>query len=194
MEGKILRALNVGTQRQADQVFQPNPLDWDENFPEGWHSSDLVDATNFSFGRNHGTSTPSQDGKLYLDQGYNTLTGGLATAGWKYVVANDAPGEKNRTYGHPNFMFSGGERGGPLATYLATAVARTDVFSLWTDTAANRIVRNGSLATGVEVSCSAGTGYSGTVKLTPGTGRVIVSAGTFGSPKLLFRSEFSAII
>lgn len=122
------------------------------------------------------------------------LAGGLASAGWTYVLANDSPGEKNRTYGHPNFMYQNGERGGPLATYLATAAARTDKFTMWTDTAANRIVRNGSHATGVEISCSAGTGYAGTVNLTPNTGRVIVSAGTFGSPKLLFRSEFPAVL
>jgi cellobiose dehydrogenase (acceptor) len=30
---------------------------------------------------------------------------------------------------------------------------------------------------------------SGVVNVTPGTGRVILSAGTFGSAKLLFRSE-----
>lgn len=117
------------------------------------------------------------------------LAGGLSSSGWDLVVANDSPDRKNRTYAHTNFMFNNGERYGPLATYLATAAARKNVFTMWTNTAANRIVRNGSHATGVEVSCSAGTGYSGTVTLTPGTGRVIVSAGTFGSPKLLFRSK-----
>lgn len=117
------------------------------------------------------------------------LAGGLEEAGWTRVIANDLPDSKNRTYAHTNFMFSGGERSGPLATYLSTAMARTNFFTMWTNTAANRIVRNGSEATGVEVSCSAGTGYSGTVHLTPGTGRVIVSAGTFGSAKLLFRSR-----
>lgn len=128
------------------------------------------------------------DGRLYLDQGYNMLAGGLNSSGWQYVVANDAPAKKNHTYGHTEFMYIGGQRGGPLATYLATAARRPN-FKLWTDTAANRIVRDGGHATGVEVSCSAGTGYSGTVNLTPNTGRVIVSAGTFGTPKLLFRSK-----
>lgn len=132
------------------------------------------------------------DGRLYLDQGYNMLAGGLQAANWTYVVANDSPDSKNRTYGHTNFMFSGGQRGGPLATYLATAAARTS-FTMWTNTGADRIVRTGGHATAVQVSCSAGSGYSGTVNLTAKTGRVIVSAGTFGSPKLLFRSMFIAI-
>lgn len=117
------------------------------------------------------------------------LAGGLESSGWTRLIANDSPDSKNRTFAHTNFMFSGGQRSGPLATYLSTAMARTKLFTMWTNTAADRIVRNGSEATGVEVSCSAGTGYSGTVKLTPGTGRVIVSAGSFGSPKLLFRSK-----
>lgn len=127
------------------------------------------------------------DGELYLHQGYDVLTKGLSASGWEYVVGNDVPERKNRTFGHGQFMFSGGQRAGPLATYLASAAARPG-FSLWTDTAVDRIVRTGSHATGVEVSCSAGSGYSGTVKLTPGTGRVISSAGAFGTPKLLFRS------
>lgn len=149
-----------------------------------------MDATNRVFARIRGTETPSSDGQLYLDQGYNMLAGGLQSSGWTRVIANDAPDSKNRTYAHTNFMFSNGQRYGPLAAYLTTAAARTKLFTMWTNTAADRIVRNGSHATGVDVSCSAGTGYSGTVTLTPGTGRVIVSAGSFGSPKVLLRSKY----
>ena len=168
---------------------QPNPADWDENFPAGWHSSDVAAATDRAFKRIPGTWQPSTDGELYLPQGYDVLTSGLSKSGWEYVVGNDVPGRKNRTFGHGQFMFSDGQRSGPLATYLASAAARgSDVFSLWTDTAVDRIVRTGAHATGVEVSCSAGSGYSGTVKLTPGTGRVVVSAGAFGTPKVLLRS------
>lgn len=127
-----------------------------------------------------------------MHQGFDVLAGGLAAsgAGWERLEApNDEPGRKNHTYGHTEYMFAAGERGGPLATYLATAAARPG-FSLWTDTAARRIVREGARATGVEVSCALGTGRAGTVYLTPGTGRVIVSAGTFGTPKVLFRSAY----
>ncbi len=49
------------------------------------------------------------------------LASGLKSAGWKQVTANDSPDEKNRTFAHSPFMYSGGERGGPLATYLVTA-------------------------------------------------------------------------
>lgn len=182
--------LGGGTAVNAGLWWKPNPLDWDENFPAGWRSTDMTSATDRAFKRIPGTWHPSQDGELYLPQGYNTLSGGLAASGlgWELVEANDSPGSKNHTYGHPQFMYSGGQRSGPLATYLATAATRSS-FSLWTDTAAARIVREGAHATGVEVSCSLGTGYSGIVNLTPNTGRVIVSAGTFGTPKLLFRSK-----
>lgn len=152
----------------------------------------MATATKRVFGRIPGTWHPSKDGQLYMHQGYDVLAGGLASAGagWELLEApNDSPDRKNHTYGHTEYMYIGGERGGPLATYLATAAARPG-FSLWTDTAARRIVRQGARATGVEVSCALGTGYSGTVYLTPNTGRVIVSAGTFGTPKVLFRSAY----
>lgn len=149
-------------------------------------------ATGRVFDRIPGTWHPSQDGEVYYAQGFNTLAAGLNASGWDYVVPNDSPDMKNRTFGHSTFMYSNGERGGPLATYLASAAARSNVFTLWTDTAVNRIVRDGSLATGVEVTCSGDGGYTGTVNLTPGTGRVVVSAGAFGTPKLLFRSKYHA--
>lgn len=147
----------------------------------------MESATERVFERIQGTWHPSADGEVYYPQGYNTLASGLDTSGWEYVVPNDNPEKKNFTYGHTTYMYSNGERGGPLATYLVTAAQR-DVFTLWTDTAVNRIVRDGSLATGVEVACSATGGYAGTVQLTPNTGRVVVSAGAFGTPKLLLRS------
>jgi cellobiose dehydrogenase (acceptor) len=83
-------------------------------------------------------------------------------------------------------MFAGGERDGPLATYLVSADGR-DNFDLWTNTAVRRAVRTGSKVTGVELECLTDGGYSGTIKLNEGGG-VIFSAGAFGSAKLLLRS------
>lgn len=187
--------LGGGVAVNAGLWWKPNPLDWDENFPSGWHDSDLTAATDAVFARIPGTQRPSLDGKLYYSEGFDALASGLssdsaASLGWKQLDSpNDTPSEKNRTFGHSVFMYSGGERGGPLATYLQSAAARPG-FKLWMNTGAKRIVRDGATATGVEVACAADGGYSGTVNLTPGTGRVIVSAGTFGTPKILFRSEF----
>ncbi|KAM7186733.1 hypothetical protein V8F33_011656 [Rhypophila sp. PSN 637] len=178
--------LGGGTAVNAGLWWKPHPADWDTNFPTGWQSQDLLDATNRVFARIPGTTHPSMDGKRYLSQGFDMLGGSLDKAGWKYVVANEHPEEKNRTYGHSTFMYSFGERGGPLATYLVSASSRK-TFTLWTHTVAKRVVRTGGHVTGVELECN-GPGHSGVVAVTPKTGRVILAAGAFGSPKLLFRS------
>ena len=163
-------------------------MDWDSNFPAGWQSKDMEAATAKVFSRIPGTTHPSVDGKRYLAQGFDMLGGSLGKAGWEFVTANEQPEKKNRTYGHSTFMFEGAERGGPLATYLLSASGRKN-FSLWTNTIAKRVVRTGGHVTGVELECN-GAGYAGTVSVTPGTGRVILAAGAFGSAKLLFRSKY----
>lgn len=84
-------------------------------------------------------------------------------------------------------MYSHGERNGALATYLVEANERSS-FSLWTNTTVNRVIRSGSLITGVEVEAYGPDGHCGVVNVTASTGRVILSAGTFGTPKILFRS------
>jgi cellobiose dehydrogenase (acceptor) len=112
------------------------------------------------------------------------------------VVPNDHPDQKNHTYGHSTFFIENAERHGPLATYLVNA-AKQNTFGLWTNTNVRRLIREGGHITGVEVECTkggaVGPGYSGIVKVKSGTGRVILSAGTFGSAKILFRSKLHAI-
>lgn len=179
--------LGGGTAVNAGLWWKPHPDDWDTNFPSGWKSQDLANATNAVFTRIPGTIAPSVDGKRYLSEGFDMLGGSLGKAGWKYIVPNDHPELKNRTYGHSTFMYSGGERGGPLATYLVNASKRPN-FTLWTRTVAKRVVRTGGHATGVEVECN-GAGHAGIVNVTPKTGRVVLAAGSFGSAKLLWRSE-----
>ncbi|KAF2264011.1 FAD-linked reductase [Lojkania enalia] len=138
-----------------------------------------------------GTYVPSVDGKLYLQQGLDTVSKALDKAGFKYVVPNVHPDEKNFTYGHSTFFLENTERHCPLATYLVTAAKRGN-FNLWTNAMPRRLVRKSGHITGVELECSnngtVGPGFSGVINVTPDTGRVILSAGTFGSPKLLFRS------
>lgn len=133
------------------------------------------------------------DGKLYRQEGFNVLAQGFNDSGWSYVIPNDAETQKNRTYGHTTYMFSNGERGGPLATYLQTASQRPKLFDLWTDTTVRRVIRTGGHITGVELECNdSGGGKSGIVNVAPQLGRVILSAGTFGTAKLLMRSKFEA--
>ncbi|EHL03777.1 putative Cellobiose dehydrogenase [Glarea lozoyensis 74030] len=178
--------LGGGTAVNAGLWWKPNPMDWDENFPAGWKSSDMAGATERVFSRIPGTDHPSMDGQRYLQSGYDVIADGLANAGWKYVTANDAPSEKNRTFAHAPHMFSGGERGGPMATYLVTANGRSN-FHMWLNTSVERIQRDGGHATGLDVVAFNNGGRVGTVKLAP-KGRVVLSAGAFGTPKLLFRS------
>lgn len=132
------------------------------------------------------TQVPSADGIIYKPQGYDIVAGALAAAGWDNVTADDVPAEKNFTFSRPNHMFSHGERGGPLATYLVTANQRQK-FQFITNTTVNRVVRSGGKITGVEIEAFLKGGQCGTVKV-KSTGKVILSAGAFGTPKILFRS------
>jgi cellobiose dehydrogenase (acceptor) len=134
------------------------------------------------------------DGKMYYQEGFNALATALQSGGWKRLDEPNAHyTEKNHTFGHTTYMFSGGERGGPLATYLVSAAERRS-FTLWTNTNVKRVTRVGGHITGVEVEVNGDGGHCGTVKVTQSTGRVIVSAGTFGSAKLLLRSKSSRIL
>ncbi|KFH42728.1 Cellobiose dehydrogenase-like protein [Hapsidospora chrysogenum ATCC 11550] len=179
--------LGGGTAINAGLWWRPKAEDWDYNFPSGWKSKDMAGPAERVFERIPGTLNPSQDGTLYRDEAWNVLSSALSNAGWTEVNGIEQPDEKRETFTHGPFMFADGERGGPLATYLASASKR-DNFNLWTNTQVKRVIRYGGKMTGVEVENYAGDGYVGTVNVTPGTGRVILSAGTFGSAKILMRS------
>lgn len=174
--------LGGGAAVNAALWWKPVDVDFDYNFPSGWKSSDVKPAIDRVFKRIPGTDTPSMDGKRYKQEGFDVLSGALGADGWKSVVANNQQNQKNRVYSHSPFMYENGQRQGPLGAYLPTALARKN-FKLLTNTMARRVVRTAGKATGVELE----SGYCGTVNLKPG-GRVILSAGTFGSSKLLFRS------
>jgi cellobiose dehydrogenase (acceptor) len=147
----------------------------------------MSNAASRVFSRIPGTYTPSSDGQISLTQGYNIIANGLKNSGWTEVVANNVPDQKNRTFTHTPYMYSHGERGGPMATYLVTANTRSN-FKLWMKTSVKRLIRSGGHITGVEVEPFLDGGYKGIVNVTPVTGRVISSAGTFGSAKFLLRS------
>lgn len=174
--------LGGGAAVNAALWWKPVDIDFDYNFPTGWKSADMKSAVDRVFKRIPGTDTPSMDGKRYKQEGYDVLSGALGADGWKYVVANNQQNEKNRVYSHSPFMYENGQRQGPLGAYLPTALARKN-FKLKMNTMVRRIVRDGGKATGVELDGACG----GIIKLNPG-GRVILSAGTFGSSKVLFRS------
>ncbi|KAF9892638.1 hypothetical protein FE257_001040 [Aspergillus nanangensis] len=178
--------LGGGTAVNAGLWWKPYYLDWDLNFPGGWGAGDMQAATDKVFSRIPGTTTPSMDGQLYLQEGPNTLAKALQAGGYHSTVFNDNPTQKNHTYGSTPFMYSNGERGGPLATYLVSASGR-DNFDMWTNTSVTRVIRSGGQVTGVEVEPILDGGYGGVVNLAD-AGRVILSAGSFGSARVLMRS------
>ncbi|KAK6825443.1 hypothetical protein PG987_012937 [Apiospora arundinis] len=163
--------------------WRPPAKDFDDNgYPEGWKSADMRDAIERAFTRMPATDRPSPDGILYSPEGYNVVSAALTKAGWSNVTANEAPDEKNRTFSYANYHYRFGYRNGPMDTYLKTASARPN-FVLRTDTSVRRVIRDGGRATGVEIE-----GSGGVINVTPGTGRVVLSAGYFGTPKILLRS------
>lgn len=187
ISGKLLGG---GPAINAGLWFRPQAADWDGiGNPEGWRAADMAGATERVFARVPWTEIPAVDGVLHNTKVHELVTGALAAKGWRGVVANDEPDAKQRTFAHAAHFFMDGERGGPLRTYLGEAVdghagRNLDV---WTETTVTRLVRRGDTVTGVQVDAVGKAGHSGTVEVKNG-GRVILSAGVFGTAKILFRS------
>ncbi|KAK3669373.1 hypothetical protein LTR78_010756 [Recurvomyces mirabilis] len=173
--------LGGGTAVNAGLWWKPHPKDF-AAFPSGWQSSDMQAAISRVFAKIPFTEVPSSDGQFYQMQAYGVLGNILGRNGWGAVTAGNTPEQKTLNYGHAENMFSHGERGGPMATYLVDAMAKNN-FKLILNTMVDRITRTGGTATGVTVEGA----YCGNITLNAG-GKVILSAGAFGSPKVLFRS------
>lgn len=137
------------------------------------------------------TDRPSKDGKSYLTNGtqiaINALTNSSNPDHLRFITANDEPNDRKHVTSYAEFFYLNGEKGGPMATYLVTASTRKN-FHLQLNTAVTRVLRNGDTAHGVEVSATSPGGLTGTIKLTPKTGRVLLSAGVFNTFKILLRS------
>ncbi|OCL02553.1 cellobiose dehydrogenase [Glonium stellatum] len=179
--------LGGGTAVNAGLWWKPPHDDWDLVFPPGWHSADMAPYVEKAFRRIPWTDTPSTDGKRYFQNAATKVTNVLTTAGYTALSANDHPNAKSSVVSNSEYLFLHGERGGIMATYLVSAAERKN-FQLQMNTTVARLVRKGDTVTGVEVEASGVGGYSGTIAVTPNTGRVILSAGVFGTAKILFRS------
>ncbi|KAJ3043767.1 hypothetical protein HDV00_004173 [Rhizophlyctis rosea] len=205
MEGCVLGG---GTAINAGMYYKPVDQDFDQGWPTGWKSKDIKAATDRLFSVIPGTETTSSDGKLYktdvsysiwmlrnkmrtsadlFSQNYDLITPALAAAGWRQVHDNEEPNAKNLTYAHPTYMFQNGIRFGPMDSYFVTAMKLPN-FHYWLNTDVQYVTRNNDTITGVVVKAYRNGGYTGTVPV-KSTGRVILSAGTFGSAKILFRSS-----
>ncbi|KAG8745775.1 hypothetical protein FRC10_007036 [Ceratobasidium sp. 414] len=153
-------------------------------WPTGWQTPG--DYINKVKTRLPSTDTPSTDGKRYLTQVYNVTKSLLSLQNYQETTINNNPNAKDHVYGNPAYYIQGGRRFGLMGTYLKTAKARSN-FTLMTYTKVLSVVRNGAQITGVQTNNTA-IGGNGIIPLTSTKGRVILSAGAFGTSKLLFQS------
>lgn len=69
---------------------------------------------------------------------------------------------------------------------MVTAHARSNL-ELWMNTTVTRVIRNAGQVTALELEPFGENGHSGFVNLTS-TGKVVLSAGVFGTARILYRS------
>jgi cellobiose dehydrogenase (acceptor) len=134
------------------------------------------------------TDLPSADGKRYLQSGYDAAREWLVEgAGYAEVGLNDGPEDhqKTKVFGHPIYNYEGGQRSGPVKTYLQSALKRSN-FHFQTGTKVVRVIRDGQTATGVEIKLK-GSDTTSIVNIAK-TGRVVLSSGALQSPQLLMWS------
>jgi cellobiose dehydrogenase (acceptor) len=174
----------------AGLFFQPPASDWNRYFPEGWKNNDMQSAINKVRSKQPSTDIPSQDGQRYLQSGYEVAKQWLVDgAGYAEVGLNDSPGNHTKTkkFGHPVYNYEGGQRSGPVKTYLQSALKREN-FSFKTGARVLRVSRDGDLATGVEVSPNGAIDGVTTEYCIKEGGLIISSAGAMLSPQLLMWS------
>jgi cellobiose dehydrogenase (acceptor) len=170
----------------AGLFFQPPASDWDLYFPKGWKNSDMQSAITKVRAKQPSTDNPSQDGKRYLQSGFEAAKQWIVKgAGFKEVGLNDGPQNhrKIKVFGHPIFNYKDGQRSGPVKTYLQSALKRPN-FALRTGTRVLRVIRDGETATGIEFKSS---DANTSVCIKTG-GKIILSAGALLSPQLLMWS------
>lgn len=169
----------------AGLFFQPPSTDFDRYFRQGWKYNDMSSAISKLRAKQPFTQNPSTDGKFYLQSGYTAAKKWLVQgAGYKEVTFNDVPNDKTEVFGHPEFMYSGGQRSGPVKTYLQDALKRSN-FKFQHSVQVKRVVRNGGKATGVIAMIN---GKETHLKTCEKGGQVILSGGALFSPQLLMLS------
>jgi len=109
----------------------------------------------------------------------------LSPLGFSNITINDNPSSKDHVYGYSSYNFQEGKRWGPVATYFRTAKTLPN-FSYAYYSYVTSVARNGSVVTGVQTNNTL-LGPNGFIPLTK-NGRVILSGGSFGTPRVLFNS------
>lgn len=154
------------------------------NWPTGWQN--IAQYISKLHTRLPSTDTPSADGRRYQTRVYDVWKGVLDAQGYKSITINSQRNDKDKVYGYSAFSSQRGTRTGPMGSYLQTALTRPK-FTLLMYTMVQAVGRNGSVVTGVYTNNTA-VGNNGFIAVNPKGGRVILSAGAFGSARLLFQS------
>jgi cellobiose dehydrogenase (acceptor) len=168
----------------AGLFFEPPASDFDLYFPQGWKSADMKTSIAKLYAMQPSTNITSQDGKRYLQSGYDAASKWLVSRlGFKETDINRYQNSKTQVFGHPIYDYSNGQRGGPVTTYLQKALKQNN-FHLQSGVRVVRVRRQLGQATGVVVSINGAEKTIGISK----RGRVILSAGAIQSPSLLMFS------
>ncbi|KAK1231893.1 substrate-specific activator of APC-dependent proteolysis [Marasmius sp. AFHP31] len=174
-----------GTSINGALYWYPPDIDFatSQGWPASWANHHTW--TNKMKQRLPSTDHPSTDGKRYLEQTFDVVAQLLKGQNYQQTTINDNPDAKDHVFGYSAYDFIDGKRGGPVASYLRTAKARKN-FKLQQYTMVTGVVRNGSTVTGVRTNDTS-LGPDGVIPLNP-KGRVILSGGSFGSPRILYQS------
>lgn len=168
----------------AGLYFQPPASDFDTFHPDGWKSADVAPAIERLYARQPAVKVTSSDGHFYEQTGYEAARKWLVDgAGFAEVDINEQAARKEAVFGHTQYDYNNGQRGGPVTTYLQSALQREN-FLLKSNVSVIRAVRTGCNATGVLATVD---GKDVVINLTS-TGRVVFSGGAIFSPSLLMHS------
>lgn len=100
--------------------------------------------------------------------------------------------DKWQVFGHSEFDYSGGQRGGPVTNYLQGFLGNGDRTALAQYANVTRVIRSGGKASGVEVQyCNPSASSSCqqfNVSVSDNLGQVVLSAGSLLTPKILYFS------
>ncbi|KAF2173258.1 GMC oxidoreductase [Zasmidium cellare ATCC 36951] len=171
----------------------PAEHDINDNWPTGWEYDDIKQAYERVESLNPGTTMPSGNGERYdYEPGaFGLFSDLLGNEGWTHVDAIEQPNEKHLVYSYPPQNVAAGEgiRAGPPHVYFSLALENEN-FSHQLNANVTRVIRDGGLVTGVEVENEDGSRSN--ISLNEG-GKVILTAGVFGTSRILFNSGIGPI-